>query len=215
MHDDTVASSALAALALLRDPAPFQWYVIPLFLLALHVYALQIHQRNWSIVLGGLAFWCMDWINEIWNGLLFHFSGYAPAWAAPADTAYLILIGLNIEISLMFAVMGVTAMLTLPRDPMARMLGLNNRLVWASVNSALAVLIEIGLNRIGALTWEWPYWRSGFPWLIFLVGYLPFFLVGAWVHDMHSRRRQLATVAALAGVVVASLIVFGGVLGWI
>lgn len=215
MHDDTVAASAQAAQAILRDPSQFQWVLIPLFLLVLHVYALQIHQRNWSIVLGGLAFWCMDWINEIWNSLIFHFSGYAPAWGAPADTAYLLLIGLNIEISLMFAVMGVTAMLTLPADPKARVLGLNNRLLWAVANSALAVLVEIGLNQIGALTWEWPYWQTRFPWLIFLVGYLPFFLVGAWVHDMASRRRQLLTVGALAGLVVGSLALFGGVLGWL
>lgn len=215
MNDDTVAASAQTALAILRDPAQFQWYVIPLLLLVLHVYALQIHQRNWSVVLGGLAFWCMDWINEIWNGLIFHFSGSAPVWGAPADTAYLILIGLNIEISMMFAVMGVTAMLTLPSDPKARIFGINNRLVWASANAALAVLVEIGLNHIGALSWEWPYWRAQFPWLIFLIGYLPFFLVGAWVHDMSSRRQQLWTVGLLLAIVATSLALFGGVLGWL
>src|SRR5690625_2288848 len=101
------AESASRALSILRDPSHFQWYVIPLLLLVLYVYAEQAKAQRWPVILAGLAFWCMDWINEIWNALVFHFTGFAPVWGAPGDTAYLILIGLNIEICMMFAVMGV------------------------------------------------------------------------------------------------------------
>src|SRR3546814_17929055 len=71
--------SAARALSILRDPSHFAWYVIPLLLLVLYVYAQQVRARQWPVVFGGLAFWCMDWINEIWNSMLFHFTQYAPA----------------------------------------------------------------------------------------------------------------------------------------
>jgi len=207
--------SAARALSILRDPGHFQWYVIPLLLIVVYVYAQQVHARRWPVVLGGLAFWCMDWINEIWNSLLFHFTQYAPAWGAPGDTAYLILIGLNIEICLMFAVMGVTSLLLLPADPKLRILGINNRLLFAVISSVLAVAVECALNAIGALSWEYRYWNGGFPYLIFLIGYLPFFLVAYWVHDLPTTRQQLKIVAALGSIVAGSLLLFGGVLGWL
>ncbi|WP_028008500.1 hypothetical protein [Solimonas flava] len=209
------AESAARALGLLRDPTHFKWYVIPLLLIVVYVYAEQVRARRWPVVLGGLAFWFMDWINEIWNGLVFHFTQYAPVWGAPGDTAYLILIGLNVEICLMFAVMGVSSLLLLPADPRLRILGINNRLFFAALNSALAVAVECWLNAIGALTWEYRYWNRGFPYLVFVIGYLPFFLVAYWVHDLPDTRQQLKAVAALGGVVAASLLLFGGLLGWL
>jgi len=108
------SESAQRALSHLRDPSDFQWYVIPLLLIVLYIYHDQIGRKNYSVVFAGLALWGMDWFNEIWNSLIFHFSGYAPAWAAPGETAYLILIGLNIEISFMFAIMGVATTVMLP-----------------------------------------------------------------------------------------------------
>lgn len=210
-----IAPSAAQAHALVRDASHFQWYVIPLFLLVIHAYGEQVAHKRWSVVLGGLTFWLLDWVNEIWNGLLFHFSGFAPAWGTPGSSAYVILIGLNVEISFMFAIMGLFAMRTLPADRQWRIAGLNNRWVFASANSVLCVLVEVGLNHIGALTWEWSAWGAQAPWLIWLIGYLPFFVVGYWVHDMDSVKRQASVVAGLAGFVALCLGVFAGVLGWI
>jgi hypothetical protein len=209
------AESATRALSILRDPAHFKWYVIPMLLMVVYVYAQQVRARQWPVVLGGLAFWCMDWINEIWNALAFHFTQYAPVWGAPGETAYLILIGLNIEICLMFAVMGVTSVLLLPADPRLKILGINNRLFFAALNSALAVAVECGLNAIGALTWEYRWWSRGFPYLVFAIGYMPFFLVAYWVHDLSGTRQQLKAVGLLGGIVVGSLLLFGGLLGWL
>ena len=209
------AESATRALSILRDPAQFKWYVIPLLLMMMYVYAQQVHERRWPVVFGGLAFWCMDWINEICNALVFHFSGFAPVWGAPGDTAFLILIGLNVEICLMFAVMGVTSMLLLPADRKLKILGINNRLLFAAVNSILAVAVECWLNAADALTWEYRYWNSSFPYLVFAIGYLPFFIVGYRVHDLSSTRRQATTVSLLGGAVITSLILFGAVLKWI
>ena len=206
--------SAQQALSILRDPSNFQWYVIPFLLIVIYIYHDQIGRGNWSVVLAGLALWGMDWFNEIWNALIFHFTDYAPAWAAPGETAYLILIGLNIEICFMFAIMGVATTVMLPSKD-SRILGLPNRWVFAIFFSALAVFVEYLLNAVGALTWDYPWWNRSAPWLIFLLGYLPFFVVAYWVHDMKSRRSQALTVGAILSFDAACLILFGAVLGWI
>ena len=57
----------------------------------------------------------MDWFNEIWNGLVFHFSHYAPVWGAP-EIHLFDPIGLNIEICFMFAVAGITFAKMLPAE---------------------------------------------------------------------------------------------------
>ena len=46
-------------------------------------------------------------------------------------------------------------------------------------------------------------------------GYLTFFVVGFWVHDMPSVRRKAATVAAIFAVDASALAVFAGWLRWI
>lgn len=210
-----IADSAAQAQALVRDASHFQWYVIPLLLLVIQAYGEQAAARRWNVVLAGVAFWLMDWINEIWNGLLFHFSGFAPAWGTPGSSAYVILIGLNVEITFMFAIMGLYAARMLPADAGAKIFGVNNRWVIAAANSVLCVCVELWLNHIGALTWEWPGWNAGTPWLIWLVGYIHFFVVAYLVHDMRSRRRQVAVVAGLGTTVASAMALFAGVLHWI
>ena len=208
-------AAALEASRILRDGSTFQWVVVALFALVVYVYAVEIERRNWNLFFAGLAFWGMDWFNEIWNGLVFHFSHYAPVWGAPGKTAYLILIGLNIEICFMFAVAGITFAKMLPAEKKLRILGLPNRLLLAVLNSAFCVLVEFLLNGVGALTWDYPWWGVKAPWLIFLVGYLPFFLVSFWVHDMDSVREKALTVSGILGVDLAALLVFGVFLKWI
>lgn len=207
--------STTQALAILRDTSQFSWYVIPLLLIVIYVYAQEADKGNWSRVLAGLAFWGMDWFNEIWNSLVFHFSQYAPVWAAPSDTAYLIFIGLNIEICFMFAISGIVATLALPKDPKIKILGLNNRWFFAVLFSLLSVLVEITLNRIGALTWDWTWWNADAPWLLFLVGYMSFYSICYWVYDMTSRRKQLQVIGGLYGINITAIVVFGGILGWL
>jgi hypothetical protein len=207
--------SASQALRILRDGSQFQWYVIPLFAVVVYVYTVEIERRNWSLVFAGLAYWGMDWFNEIWNGLVFHFTQYAPVWGAPGKTAYLILIGLNIEICFMFAIAGVAFSKMLPRDRKAKVLGLPNRLFFAIAGSIFCVFVEVLLNSVNALTWDYAWWRAGVPWLIFLVGYLPFFLVAFWVFDMDSIRKKAITVGSILGFDLICLVVFGAILNWI
>ena len=151
-----MSEAAQQALDILRDPDQFKWYVIPLMASVFYVYTVEVEKKNWNLVLAGLAFWGMDWINEIWNAVAFHFNGYAPVWGAPAGTAYLILIGLNIEICFMFAISGIIWGKMLLPEKKAKILGLPNRWFFAIAGSIFCVVIEIILNKIGALTWEFP-----------------------------------------------------------
>ncbi|WP_421845393.1 hypothetical protein [Mycobacterium sp.] len=209
-----MTDSARDALEHLRDISQFQWYIIPLFVLVLYVYAVEVERRNWNVLFAGLAFWGMDWFNEIWNALVFYGTGRAPVWGAPGHSAYQILIGLNIEISLMFAVLGIVAAKLLPADPGMRILGVPNRWLFAVVNAWLAVGVEIGLHHAGVLTWDYPWWQASMPVLIFLAGYLPFFAVSFWVHDMPRVRSKAVVTGCIFGVDAVGLIVFG-LLGWI
>jgi hypothetical protein len=209
------SEAAARALSILRDGSQFSWYVIPLFALVVYVYAVEIERRNWNLVFAGLAYWGMDWFNEIWNALVFKFTGYAPVWGAPGDTAYLILIGLNIEICFMFAVAGVTFGKMLPPDPKQKILGIPNRLVIAVGGAAFCVFVEVLLNAIGALTWDYAWWSASAPWLIFLFGYLHFFLVSFWVHDMPTLRAKATTVGIIYTVDLVAILIFGVILGWI
>ena len=207
--------SALEAQRILRDGSLFQWYVIPLFALIVYVYAVEVERRNWNLVLAGLAFWGMDWFNETWNSLVLHFTQYAPVWGAPGKTAFLILIGLNIEICFMFAIAGITFTKMLPADRNLRILGVPNRLFFAITGSVFCVFVEYLLNQAGALTWDYAWWNRGAPWLIFLIGYLPFFLVAFWVFDMDGLKRKIGVVSAIYAFDTACLVLFAGVLKWI
>ena len=210
-----MTSSALEAHRILRDGSLLQWYVIPLLALVAYVYAAEIERRNWDLVLAGLAFWGMDWFNEIWNGLVLHFTQYAPVWGAPGKTAFLILIGLNIEICFMFAIAGIVFTKMLPADKNLRILGLPNRIFFAITGSIFCVFVEMLLNQAAALTWDYTWWNRGAPWLIFLVGYLPFFLVAFWVFDMKCLRCKIKIVGAIYAFDIICLVLFAGVLKWI
>jgi uncharacterized membrane protein len=210
-----MTKAASEALAILRDGSLFQWYIIPLFALTVYVYAAEVERQNWSLVFAGLAFWGMDWFNEIWNGLVFHFTQYAPVWGAPGKTAFLILIGLNIEICFMFAIAGITFAKMLPAKKRLKILGVPNRLFFAVTGAIFCVIVEIILNAVSALTWDYSWWRAGAPWLIFLIGYLPFFLVSFWVFDIKSIRQKITTVGVIYAVDICCLILFVGILHWI
>ena len=210
-----MTDSALRALSILRQGTNFQWYVIPLLAFVFYVYTVEAEKHNWSLILAGLAFWGADWFNEIVNGLVLRGTGFAPIWGEPGPTAYLILVGLNIETAFMFAVAGIIWTKMLLPNKTDKILGIPNRWFIAIAGSAFSVFVEYFLNAAGALTWEWPWWNRGAPILIFLFGYLTFFIVAFWVFDMKSIKQKVQTVGALWAVDIIGLIVFAGFLKWI
>ena len=176
-----------SALEILRHPSEtMHWYIIPILL-------------------------------ETWNSMVCFISGYAPVWGTPmgvGDTSLLILIGYNVEISMMFLMMGIASCLMLPEDRKAKILGINNRIFYAVVLTTLAVIIECFLNYSGLLTWEWPFWQRKVPWLIWFIGYLPFFATAFYVHDRPTLKQSLKCDAAILGFDAVLLIVCGFA-GWL
>lgn len=210
-----MTESAQQAVSILRDGSQFQWYVIPLFAIVVYIYAVEVERKNWNLICAGLAYWGLDWFNEIWNSLVFHFTNYAPVWGAPGKTAYLILIGLNIEISFMFAIAGIAFGKMLPADKKMKILGIPNRLAIAIGGAVFCVFVEILLNVIGALTWDYSWWNASAPWLIFLIGYFHFFIISFWVHDMVKMKNKLITLGIIYGVDIVAILVFAVMLKWI
>ena len=94
-------------------------------------------------------------------------------------------------------------------------MGARPRWFLAVLYSVIAVIVELFLNAAGVLTWDYAWWSARFPLLIVIFGYLTFFVVAFWVHDMETRRSQLRAVAALYAFDGACLLVFGPLLGWI
>lgn len=207
--------ATLRAIENLRDPSHFQWYLIPLFAFVNYVYYVEVERKNWNVVLAGLAVYGLEWLLEILNGLWLHVSGYAAVWTTPGGTAYLITVGLNIEISMMFAVMGVAFAKILPPDRSLKILGIPNRWFLILTNSIFCVAIEVVLNAWGALVWEYRWWCFPHVYLIVLIGYAPYFVFSFWVHDTPSMKAKVAAVGTVWALVFAGLAVFMGWLGWI
>ena len=210
-----MTEAAQKSVALLRDPSHFGWWGVPIFVLVMYVYAVEIEKRNWSLILAGLAFWGMDWFNEIWNGLILKATGVSAFWTAPGGTAYLIFTGLNLEITLMFAILGIVCIKMLPADKHLKIMGLPNRPLFMLFNSILCVIVEIMLNHAGALVWHYWFWNIPFVLPIILLGYLPFMAVSFWVYDMEKLKSKLIVVGTIFGVDVVGILVFGVALRWI
>lgn len=210
-----MTESSLQALENLRSPDHFQWYLIPLFAFVVYVYFVEVERRNWNVVLAGLAFYGLEWFLEILNALWLHFSQYSAVWTAPGDSAFLLTVGLNIEISMMFAVAGVTFAKVLPKDKSMKILGIPNRWLFIVANSVFCVLVEVLLNAWGALVWVYPWWNWPNIWLIIIIGYSLYMIFSFWVHDLESMRTKIITVGAMFAVDVVCLVVFMGILKWI
>ena len=217
---------SIDALEILRQwPAQFEWYLIPLFAIIVYMYAVEIEKKNWNRVFAGLAFWGMDWFNEIWNALIMYFTDYQAFWTCGGETGFLIFVGLNIEISMMFAMAGIAFTKMLPEDKNFKFdlsalkipLKIPNRWAFAIGNSIFCVFVEVILNEAGALLWVYDFWEASIlgviPIIIF--GYLHFMVVSFWVYDMKERKNQILTLIVIYAVDILAIILFVGILGWI
>lgn len=207
-----------SALTILRNPQEtMHWYIVPLFVMLLYFINKELAEKNYKIVLGGFALWAVDIFNEIWNSMICFISGYAPVWGTPVgvgNTAWLLMIGYNIEISIMFLFMGMMACHSLPKDPKAKILGINSRVFLCVVYTTAAVVVECFLNYCGILTWEWSFWQRSCPWVLWIIGYLPFFAAAFYVHDRPTIKQSVKCVAGLLGFDLI-LIVICAFKGWI
>lgn len=198
------------ALAILRSGENFQWVVITLLALVIYVYTNEYQKGNYKGIAAGLALYGVHWFYEIGNALIQHFSGHA-LWTVPTGTSFLILIGVGIELSFMFAIAGVVLSKLLPEDPKAKILGINNRIVIAVANAALFSIIEIFLAKTPAFHWVYPWWGA-FP--VFITTYIPFFVVSFLAYDWQPKV-QRRVIGALFAVDALMMVIFAGILHWI
>ncbi|MFX1335766.1 MAG: hypothetical protein ACFFAM_15165 [Promethearchaeota archaeon] len=222
----TPTPESQAALDILRIfPAEFKWYLIPLFAIIVYMYAVEIEKKNWNRVLAGLAFFGMDLFNETWNALILYFTDYSAFWTCAGETGFLIFVGLNIEISLMFAMAGIGFTKMLPEDKNLKIdlshikipIKIPNRWVFAIGNSIFCVFIEIILNAAGALIWEYSFWNASLIGIIPIIvfGYLHFMIVSFWVYDMEKIRNKILVVSGILLFDLVAISLFAIILGWI
>src|SRR5919202_2291121 len=185
---------------LVRDPHLFKWYAVALLALVIYAYANEVERRRFDIVAAGLAIWFADWFNEIVNALVLQATDRAPLWATTGPTAYQFLVGLNVEISFMFAIAGIVYAKLLPRDRGARVLGMPNRLALALGLSITSVLVELFLHATGTFHWEYWWWNVASAPVIVVFGYLWFYLFSAWVFDTPTPRKRWTRVGALGAI---------------
>jgi hypothetical protein len=144
------------ALAILRSGEPFQWYVITLLALVVYVYFNEISKRTGKASPPDRRSVHGHWLYEIVNALIQHFSGHA-LWTVPGGTAFLLLIGVGVELSLMFSIAGLVFSKLLPEDPKTKVLGVNSRLFFALTNAAFFSVFEIFLVKTPAFAWVYPW----------------------------------------------------------
>ena len=208
------------ALEGLRDLSTIKWYIIPLLAIVFYIYTGEINKAkktgNWNAIFAGLTIFGMDFINETWNGWVFHFTQRSAFWTTPGDTALRTMVGWNIEIMFMFAISGIIYYNTLSENKEDKILGLPNRWFWAIGYAAFCVFVECLLNAGGHLVWEYPWWHRSFGgiWLIFLFGYLHFFVAALLVIGMKSDKNKIVTISIIYLIAIAANVFGLGLMGW-
>lgn len=174
-------------LSKLRSLDNLNWVLVVCLAFVLYVYLTAIEQKKWNQIAAGLALYAVHWFVEIINALIQHFSGHA-LWTASGGTAYVILIGVGIEISMMFSVAGLILSKALPEDKKMKILGVNNRIVFAVINALILALIEIPLAASPIFQWVYPWWGMLTVWVLV---YIPFFLAAFLCYDAKPKNRRI------------------------
>jgi hypothetical protein len=198
------------ALSILRSGENFNFYVIFLLVLVLYIYFSEIKKEDWNTIAAGLALYMVHWFAEIINALWQPLTGHA-LWTIPTGTAFLILIGVGIELSLMFSIAGIAVSRLLPDDPDEDIMGFPNkmgRIGVALANAALASIIEIFLVMTPAFVWVWEYWNA---FTVFIFVYIPFFLAAVYAYYWDPKIKKLF-IGGLAIVNILLLVIFAGIL---
>ncbi|MHA1197061.1 MAG: hypothetical protein ACTSRH_12335 [Promethearchaeota archaeon] len=218
----TPTPASLEALSKLRVlNSEFGWYIITLLSIVLYIYSVEIKKaqetKDWSVVFAGLTLLGLDIFNETWNGLVFAFTNDSAFWTTPGASAYIILIGWNIEIAFMFSIAGIIFVKLLPEDKNKKIFGLPNRWAMAIGFTIFSVIVEILLNFGNYLIWEYPWWNWYNPILIFLFGYLYFYIGAFYVYDLPTTKAKIKVVGIIYAVdfILLSIFLPLGITGFI
>lgn len=196
-----------AALSILRNPANFNFYVIFLMVAVLYIYFNEMNKKNWKGIAAGMMLYMIHWFVEIINAVIQFFSGHA-LWTIPQGTAYLVLIGLGIELNLMFSIAGLATSKLLPEDRNEKVFGIPKMLLIGIGNAALASIIEIFLIMTPTFVWVYEWWNAL---TVFIFVYIPFFVGAAYAYYWEPKRQKLV-IGGIALINVILLIIFAGIL---
>lgn len=202
------------ALDILRATDHFQWQVVPMIIILAYLLINELQKGNFSAVYLAVALWGAELVWEMINGLVLHFSGFAPMWCTPGNTSFLIYVGLPVEISIFFAMGALTLVKAIPKDQSLKIAGINNRIIIPALAALSAVIAEAVLNRVGVLVWAWRWWGWPHIWVIFINYWWPAMLL-VWAHDRASlRSKRRAAVIGLA-LAAGCHLVFATWLKWV
>ncbi|MBK8259341.1 MAG: hypothetical protein IPK82_42640 [Polyangiaceae bacterium] len=190
------------------SPQTFPWAIVGQLALVVYAYAKLVQKEQYSDVFLGLALWVGELIWEMSNGVMGHFCG-APWFGLEGVSAWRIYGGVNIEISLMFAMVPPTLLAILPKDRKLILGKISNRTAWSIGLGAFCVGVEMLLNRAGVLTWAWWYWRTPHVALI-LFAYCSPYVVFSWV-QYHVKKTS--TSALILTIIVATAVICHFALG--
>ena len=205
--DDGLKSLADLAKEAVRSTANFNWTFIAILAFVVMIYVDEIHKKNYKAVAAALMLYSVHWLYEIANAVICHFTGYALWTVSPESTSYILLIGVSWELSMMFAVAGFTSKL-LPANKDMKILGINNRIVFAIGSALFFSLIEIFLASTPAFIWVYKWWGA-IP--VFITTYIPFFLASYLIYDKEptTQKKWIISLAAVNIVLLAVLIPLG------
>lgn len=206
--------ASMKALENLRDTGHFGWYLVPILAFVVYVYVVEAERKRWDIFLAGIAFFGFELAWEMFNALVLHWSGKAAMWSAPSDTAYLIFVGLTIEIAMMFSIAGVIFTKALPAEKDKKVLHIPNRIFYALAFALGCVLVETLLNKWGALVWDYAWWRWPNIWLIVLAYFVGFYGISLF-HDLRSMKVKAWITAGVYAADLLLVIIFVWTLNWI
>jgi hypothetical protein len=192
------------ALAILRSGDIFELYVIFMLVVVLYIYFTEMKKKNWRGIAAGLSLYMIHWFVEIMNAVIQSISGHA-LWTVPAGTAYLIMVGVGIELSLMFSIAGLAVSKLLPDDPKEKMFGIPKPLAIGIGNAALASIIEIFLVFTRTFVWVYEWWNAI---TVFIFVYIPFFVVACYAYYWEPKK-QRNVIVVMAIINVGLLIIFG------
>jgi len=205
--EQSKAPLADAAKAMVRDPSNFNWTFIALLAIVVIIYVNEVQKKDYKAIAAALALYSVHWFYEIVNAVICHFSGYALWTVSAASTSFILLIGVSWELSMMFAIAGFTSKL-LPTNKDMKILGINNRIVFAVGSALFFSLIEIFLAWTPAFIWVYPWWGA-IP--VFITTYIPFFLASYLIYDkkLRTQKRFITTLFGIDALALAILIPLG------
>lgn len=184
-----------------RSLSNFNWTTILFLVGVLLLYFYELKRKNYKAVFAALALYSVHWFYEIMNACIEAGTGYA-LWTVSAEsTSLILLIGVSVELSMMFSIAGFTANL-LPEEKVIRLfdkINVNTRVVYVIGNAALASILEIFLAATPAFIWVYNWWGA-IP--VFITTYIPFFLAAALIYDAKPKTQKIF----VGGMIVLNII---------